>query len=503
MNSHRHIFVHSLLPALLWNGDGTLGHLADPQRQAYLEAIWNSARPGLEASGCEASPPDGLSCSLHWIGGEHLVNLIQLPEPRESTEAYFVAITTSPSVEYLILEMGLALDEDKSAFFCSRTSDGTHCNFDSSPRLTRDDFLRKVCVHLGVPETIEDPSPAQLCGMRDGARWEFEKAMHMPLSEADKRQVDEWRVDADRALEAKDPKKAESLYRRILDLKISERGLQDMGATELTASLVRSIMCQDRNSEAEQVCREWWRTCRRYRMLAHEETMTATWMLAKCLRAQGRSDQGLALMRYRVQLAGLCRGKRSIQAKSAQEELNDWKLETAPTLPSNAEPKHSLDKISWWYSMRPVITIALLAVIFTYGLFARRKYPQYWNKTLTDSLFSQIPRSPTRFWIDNPLQPSLGRRTWTMTDKDTWAEADGTGVVRRFKVSGRIRFDSSFGTVVTQINDDDHMPTSANHSGLQVFIPSIESPRMRLWLRQSSNGHWKTWQILGYMREVE
>jgi hypothetical protein len=123
MRLHHYAFSHRVLPAELQAGDGTLGLLANPDNLDYLVRLWecvprNKAYQELRlryesqldllipgqpvsqdvnavlAAMIDVLPPNWLGYNTFWLGGQHLVFLIQMPEPLALRS--LVAITTSP-----------------------------------------------------------------------------------------------------------------------------------------------------------------------------------------------------------------------------------------------------------------------------------------------------------------------------------------------------------------------------------------------------------------------
>lgn len=379
MPAQHHLFAHGVLPSLLWEGDGMLGILANPENQEYLTTIWNAvpktpdflavcaghrkqmedprAKQMMREMGVipesteqfsAVLPPDGLCYSSHWIGGEHLVFLVELPPPTQLTEAHFVCITSSPEIQYFTLEKSQTDAGRECTAFCSWTAE-SHFNFGSGPEPTKEAFLKKLCEHLRLPETIEQPTGPQLRGM--STHTVIDTTMPESLPEADEQQVRQWEGEAQEALKAHDLPKAEGMYRRVLDIRMQKQGPHNTLATLATMPLVQVLKLQGRHPEAETVCRKWWHACRRFRMLGHQETMLATRALADCLRAQNRAQEAVALMRYRTQLAGLARGKDSIQARAAHSDMQFFVSAAAPPAINTAATQTPTTR-AWWQFWR-------------------------------------------------------------------------------------------------------------------------------------------------------
>ncbi len=161
--------------------------LASSRSKDYLHGIWNliptspgfselcvryrakveaGAQPGLFSHIKMESPeayeqvssPDEIFCSSHLLGGQHLVYLIHLPPPAGMTEAYFVALISNPTPKYLTLEKSSSMDGGEITAFCQWNSQGTHLYMNSGCEPKPEEFLKLLCRHLDVPETIEEPT---------------------------------------------------------------------------------------------------------------------------------------------------------------------------------------------------------------------------------------------------------------------------------------------------------------------------------------------------------
>src|SRR5262245_17191464 len=109
MRLHHYAFSHRVLPAQLQSGDGILGVLANPGNQDYLVKTWDAvprSKHFLELSAhyqdqlqalipgqivsqelnaglaidTDSVPSQGLAYNSFWLGGQHLVFLVQMPQ---------------------------------------------------------------------------------------------------------------------------------------------------------------------------------------------------------------------------------------------------------------------------------------------------------------------------------------------------------------------------------------------------------------------------------------
>lgn len=316
---HHYLFVHKVFPAHIWNGDSVLGILANLENQEFTVDLWTEVGRQLEPH--DRLSPEGMRHSSHWIGGEHLVILVELPKAEIPPEALFVAITTSPQIRYLTLEKSSLPGEAPEVYVSAEwKADGTRGNYGEGSAPTPTAFLGSICRLLSLPEAIEPPTRQQLQGMRRGG---LTMDMTMPegFPEEDEGQVEVWEQEAESALDGEDYGRAEQFYRQVLDLRMSRQGPENTVATLAYGQLVQVMTFQGKYQEAEALCRAWWKLCRRYRMLGHAETMSATRTLAECLRSQGRHREAADLMVYRVLLGRLARGGDSMIAEQARSEL--------------------------------------------------------------------------------------------------------------------------------------------------------------------------------------
>lgn len=312
---HYYLFVHQIFPKTLWVGDSLFGILAVPDNQEFILNMWTNVGQNLPVH--QRLPGYGIKHSSHWIGGEHLVFLITLPPATEPLEAPLIALTTSPTVRYFTLEKGSGRD----FLLCEWTETENHLNYGEVAESDETGFLRAICQRLSVAETIEAPTYQQMQGMRRGPAV-IDMTMPQELPEPEHGRVLGWTKEAEAAHRMGHAQQAERLYRQVLELRMKEQGPENTIATLAHGDLVRTLMTQKRYQEAEDICRKWWWYCRRYRMLGHAETMSATRLLAACLAASGKESEAKELLAYRVLLGGLARGKDSLVAKQARSEVD-------------------------------------------------------------------------------------------------------------------------------------------------------------------------------------
>jgi hypothetical protein len=314
-----YFFAHKVLPSRISNADSVLGILANPDNQEFLVHLWHQIGQGLSPSDCLS--PSGLKHSSHWIGDEHLVILVELPPAIRPTEAHFVAITTSPTIRYLTFEAsGRSEKATDSCMFCEWTA-GVHVNRGGHGDPTGENFLHLICGLLSVPETIAPPTYQQREGMQKGSGTVIYGGVPAELPSDSLEQVKIWIGEGQAAVQVRNYERAERLFRCVLDRRMAEQGSENTLATMAHHPVVDALRLQGKHEAAEMVCRDWWKLCRRYRMLGHGETMLAIRVLAECLIGQNRVQDAKALMTYRAMLAGLARGAGSPIAQQARAEL--------------------------------------------------------------------------------------------------------------------------------------------------------------------------------------
>lgn len=350
--AHHYLYAHKMLPAYLWQEDSMLGILANPENQDYLVNLWE-ALPDTDGFmhqvtahreeyadpeeiairkdlGIDVTPPDvyeqilspdELGYSAYWIGGEHLVFVIRFPEPQGATEAYFAAITTSPMIRYFTLERRENDEGDLGTMFCEWQREGGHLNYGDGSEPREISFLYRLCQFLDIPVIIEPPTDQQQ-GMSLGAPTLFADHNDI-LSDEDMHQVEVW-VKAAEMAEGFEEKIA--CYHQVLTLRMDKQGPENTEATLAYNQLIWALNCAERYDEAEALCLEWWRLCRRYRMLGHAETMLVIESLASCYKKQGRFDEAQSMLQYRASLAKLSRGEDSDVARQAEKDLENGTL---------------------------------------------------------------------------------------------------------------------------------------------------------------------------------
>lgn len=354
---HHYRFVHTDLPRYLWQGDSLLGILANPDNQDFLRERWDGARA--RGHGVELVDPAGLGYQSFWLGGEHLVFLLRFPTPMIRTEAYFAAITTSPRIRYLTLERGEGPRGSPLAFFCEWTPDmnrRVHSMFPSGDPRPRD-FLELICAELGVPSTIDEPTREQQEGMSKG-RHVFFDSLPEAFDAADSAKIDQWTDAAFSADDRLDFVKSEECYRKIIELATATIGARGPTVTHAMRGLAYALEAQGKMEEAEGVLLDLWRTCRRWRMLGHAETMFTIQALADHYRARSNDSEAGELLLYAALLASLTRGVKSPQYQAAQGRLLSFQKSTGNKLtahPTVAGDRRSSASTTFGEFFRPWI----------------------------------------------------------------------------------------------------------------------------------------------------
>lgn len=134
---HYH-FVHRFLPGQLEFGAKTVVErlLENPGR--YLNYYWSSSMEEIGIDQQKSLPSDGLECFPIQLDDTRHGVLIQLPEPKNTNEAYFAAIVITKSSEnfdefrYFTLEYSKGFDGFLRTVLCE-WKDGTHFNYGDGP----------------------------------------------------------------------------------------------------------------------------------------------------------------------------------------------------------------------------------------------------------------------------------------------------------------------------------------------------------------------------------
>lgn len=82
-------FAHRMLPQLFFSDPARLLGVLSEDGARLLQVLWHRAADGLGPEELVAS--NGLDFSLHGHAGS-VIALVKLPEPKEATEAYFLAL---------------------------------------------------------------------------------------------------------------------------------------------------------------------------------------------------------------------------------------------------------------------------------------------------------------------------------------------------------------------------------------------------------------------------
>jgi hypothetical protein len=147
-------FAHRVLPSLTWSHpDRLLSLLTSSEREAFLQAVWETAGKDLPPS----DQVDGatLRSAIHQYG-RSTIALITLPHPIVPAEAYFVAIIFDdpsslnatdieiPHVRYFTLEFGRNIITQEAHTAVAEWRKDGHYNLGSGPRPESQAFLDHV-----------------------------------------------------------------------------------------------------------------------------------------------------------------------------------------------------------------------------------------------------------------------------------------------------------------------------------------------------------------------
>ena len=313
--SQHYLYAHRILPQLLWQGDSILGILVNPENQGFLGDQWDRVLSSFRCTPCRGR--EQLRYSTHWIGGDNLAIVISMPPPLEVADAHLVAITSSPVLRYVTLELGEDDAGRPRTVLGEWTPDG-HRNFGDGPAPDPVQFLQAVCRLLNLPPTIEEPTHGQQMGMSRGGG-----GFHMPtpMDPGDLAALKEREGEAENLEWDFQYAPAFERYHATLQEFFARYPEPPTDITLLYTGAVRCLKGMGHLETAEAWARQWWTLARRFRMLGHAETMLASRAVAELVAEQGRRDEAEALYRHRVLLAGLARGEGSRQHEDAKADL--------------------------------------------------------------------------------------------------------------------------------------------------------------------------------------
>jgi hypothetical protein len=139
-----------------------LAILASPKEREFLASLWASVARHCEGHG-EASGLSVEDVTVYRLRvGEAPCAVIQMPPPRGTTEAYFVAMllhlppsgkVNEPAdinLRYFTLEKGSSMGGASRTVLCEWTKDGSHVNFGEGPEAELSAFIAAVDERLCV-----------------------------------------------------------------------------------------------------------------------------------------------------------------------------------------------------------------------------------------------------------------------------------------------------------------------------------------------------------------
>jgi heat shock protein HspQ len=170
---HHYIFAHRILPQIVFDDpDAFYGVMRDGRSAPVLEALWH--RVG-EETGQPIFTPYGetaLKVRAHDFLGR-LGVVIELPEPRVMTEAWYIAVISDDQSagepwRYLMLENTDRVDENPRAVLCEWFNDGSRQNHQQTVLPTFDNMVKAVERHL----TLEEKRRYSDMSTAVSARWQ-------------------------------------------------------------------------------------------------------------------------------------------------------------------------------------------------------------------------------------------------------------------------------------------------------------------------------------------
>lgn len=175
--AHHYYFAHAALKELAFEDPERLViAMAAPEAETFLTELWEAVGKDVasmavqQQQGGESDPQivpaEGLEAIPARVASRPAA-LVRLPEPRATTEAYFVAVVLNheltepvkpapePEVFYFTLEKGFSTDGSLRTVFCE-WDETSHKNFGDGPPADPRRFLDHVAAHLAAKAT---PAP--------------------------------------------------------------------------------------------------------------------------------------------------------------------------------------------------------------------------------------------------------------------------------------------------------------------------------------------------------
>jgi hypothetical protein len=175
--AHHYYFAHAAMKELAFEDPERLViAMAAPEAETFLNEMWDAVGKDVAAMAVQQQqggesdpqilPSDGLEAIPARVAGRPAA-LVRLPEPRATTEAYFIAVVLNhelaepvkpaPEAEvfYFTLEKGFSLDGSPRTVFCE-WDESTHKNYGDGPPPDARGFLDHVAAHLSATAT---PAP--------------------------------------------------------------------------------------------------------------------------------------------------------------------------------------------------------------------------------------------------------------------------------------------------------------------------------------------------------
>lgn len=302
---HHYTFAHYVLPNIFRSGNPLLGLLTSNRGKAALHSMWAWASEQCDPA--HRLSAQGLELTLYRLHHEHLAAVISLPEAQYVPESCFMAITASPRVRLLTLEIAESNGDARQAYMLGEWDlDGAHAVHRRILCGTLVSFLDAICDELDLSHGAERVEPEELLPRDPEISPE---GAPLPWLVDDKAaQSADIERGADAALERGDFAEAERGYRALLALWMAAAGPRVAYATAWHAGVIAALVRLEQLEEAERVCRSWLTLCRRYRPPGDVEADLALRWLAAILARQDRQTEYMEVQSYRAEIRLACHG---------------------------------------------------------------------------------------------------------------------------------------------------------------------------------------------------
>lgn len=153
---HHYVLAHvALRQVALADPYGFFAVMTSPQRQAFLDDLWQQVCERYDAEGTASFTSSDIDVQTTQIGDYPTV-LIEMPEPHFVAEAHMVCVVLKvppqqpppppddPEIRYFTLEKGRSVRTGKAKTVLGAWEGGSHTNYGDGPEATPGAFLERV-----------------------------------------------------------------------------------------------------------------------------------------------------------------------------------------------------------------------------------------------------------------------------------------------------------------------------------------------------------------------